>query len=293
MPGPGPGGAAVLRAAAGRTGQLSARPGAACSRGEEIPAPAPSVPPGPRGSRGEMGPGVSLRAARSPRTFQPNRCLQPRTDPCPRCWDAAELVHPALPLGKLRHGWVGTAALPGRARPGPLRLPPAQLGQAGATTGVPLTYPSGCWWTRGCLTGTGPQGSKPHRPPPPPPDCGHLSFGVPLAQHLEPLGAPATAPLSSPQRSDPRLLSQFFFADERVTRVVAEINRLDAELDPQQYLVLLNQLHLSQVQGQPRPQCHPASPGRLWVMSLPSPGSLAGGAGAHHGGVHPHAAAQP
>ncbi|XP_009892007.1 PREDICTED: lateral signaling target protein 2 homolog [Charadrius vociferus] len=47
-------------------------------------------------------------------------------------------------------------------------------------------------------------------------------------------------------RSDPRLLSQFFFADERVTRVVAEINGLDAELDPQQYLVLLNQLHLSQ-----------------------------------------------
>ncbi|KFP04642.1 Lateral signaling target protein 2, partial [Calypte anna] len=44
----------------------------------------------------------------------------------------------------------------------------------------------------------------------------------------------------------PRLLSQFFFADERVTRVVAEINGLNAELDPQQYLVLLNQLHLSQ-----------------------------------------------
>ncbi|PKU37247.1 hypothetical protein llap_12448 [Limosa lapponica baueri] len=50
------------------------------------------------------------------------------------------------------------------------------------------------------------------------------------------------------RRSDPRLLSQFFFADERVTRVVAEINGLDAELDPQQYLVLLNQLHLSQAQ---------------------------------------------
>ncbi|NXJ10413.1 LST2 protein, partial [Odontophorus gujanensis] len=46
----------------------------------------------------------------------------------------------------------------------------------------------------------------------------------------------------------PRLLSQFFFADERVTRVVAEINGLDAELDPQQYLALLNQLHLSQAQ---------------------------------------------
>ncbi|XP_066833113.1 lateral signaling target protein 2 homolog isoform X3 [Anser cygnoides] len=52
--------------------------------------------------------------------------------------------------------------------------------------------------------------------------------------------------LHRPKRSDPRLLSQFFFADERVTRVVAEINGLDAELDPQQYLVLLNQLHLSQ-----------------------------------------------
>ncbi|XP_065590710.1 lateral signaling target protein 2 homolog [Cyrtonyx montezumae] len=50
------------------------------------------------------------------------------------------------------------------------------------------------------------------------------------------------------KRSDPRLLSQFFFADERVTRVVAEINGLDAELDPQQYLALLNQLHLSQAQ---------------------------------------------
>ncbi|KAM9289519.1 lateral signaling target protein 2 homolog [Morus bassanus] len=54
--------------------------------------------------------------------------------------------------------------------------------------------------------------------------------------------------LRRPKRSDPRLLSQFFFADERVTRVVAEINGLDAELDPQQYLVLLNQLHLSQAQ---------------------------------------------
>lgn len=32
-----------------------------------------------------------------------------------------------------------------------------------------------------------------------------------------------------------------------MTRVVADINGLDAELDPQQYLVLLNQLHLSQV----------------------------------------------
>ncbi|XP_019361488.1 PREDICTED: lateral signaling target protein 2 homolog [Gavialis gangeticus] len=54
-----------------------------------------------------------------------------------------------------------------------------------------------------------------------------------------------TAPC--PQRSDPRLLAQFFHADEQVTRVVAEMNCLDAEMDPQQYLALLSQLHLSQV----------------------------------------------
>lgn len=56
-----------------------------------------------------------------------------RTHPCPRCRDAAELVHPALPVGKPRHGWVGTAALPRRARPElPRRAPgpwhsPAEL----------------------------------------------------------------------------------------------------------------------------------------------------------------------
>ncbi|XP_032996348.1 lateral signaling target protein 2 homolog [Lacerta agilis] len=54
--------------------------------------------------------------------------------------------------------------------------------------------------------------------------------------------------LHRPKRSDPRLLSQFFYADERVTQVVTEINCLDVETDPQQYLVLLNQLHLSQTE---------------------------------------------
>uniref|UniRef100_A0A8D0L4S7 Uncharacterized protein n=1 Tax=Sphenodon punctatus TaxID=8508 RepID=A0A8D0L4S7_SPHPU len=39
---------------------------------------------------------------------------------------------------------------------------------------------------------------------------------------------------------------QFFYADEQVTRVVTEINCLDIDTDPQQYLVLLNQLHHSQ-----------------------------------------------
>lgn len=71
-------------------------------------------------------------------------------------------------------------------------------------------------------------------------DSGVAPCGAPLC--VSPIACPPC-----PQRSDPRLLSQFFFADERVTRVVADINGLDAELDPQQYLVLLNQLHLSQV----------------------------------------------
>ncbi|XP_072846035.2 lateral signaling target protein 2 homolog isoform X1 [Pogona vitticeps] len=52
--------------------------------------------------------------------------------------------------------------------------------------------------------------------------------------------------LYRPKRSDSRLLSQFFYADERVTQVVTQINCLDVETDPQQYLALLNQLHLSQ-----------------------------------------------
>lgn len=82
-----------------------------------------------------------------------------------------------------------------------------------------------------------------------PPRLRNGRFGIPLKQRVEMRDGPSIAPLLFPQRSDPRLLSQFFFADERVTRVVAEINGLDAELDPQQYLVLLNQLHLSQVRG--------------------------------------------
>ncbi|XP_068933623.1 uncharacterized protein [Petaurus breviceps papuanus] len=48
------------------------------------------------------------------------------------------------------------------------------------------------------------------------------------------------------KRSDPRLLAQFFFADELVTQVVTEIICLDVQEDPQHYLVLLSQLHASQ-----------------------------------------------
>ncbi|XP_072487239.1 lateral signaling target protein 2 homolog isoform X2 [Notamacropus eugenii] len=54
--------------------------------------------------------------------------------------------------------------------------------------------------------------------------------------------------LNRPKRSDPRLLAQFFFADERVTQVVTEIICLDVQEDPQHYLVLLSQLHASQEQ---------------------------------------------
>uniref|UniRef100_F6XJ86 Lateral signaling target protein 2 homolog n=1 Tax=Monodelphis domestica TaxID=13616 RepID=F6XJ86_MONDO len=52
--------------------------------------------------------------------------------------------------------------------------------------------------------------------------------------------------LNRPKKSDPRLLAQFFFADEHVTQVVTEIICLDAREDPQHYLVLLSQLHASQ-----------------------------------------------
>ncbi|XP_018601530.1 max dimerization protein 3 isoform X1 [Scleropages formosus] len=49
-----------------------------------------------------------------------------------------------------------------------------------------------------------------------------------------------------PKRSDSRPLAQFYFADEEVTRVTAELNAVDLRKDPQKYLVLLNQLRQSQ-----------------------------------------------
>lgn len=81
--------------------------------------------------------------------------------------------------------------------------------------------------------------------------------------------------LHRPKRSDPRLLSQFFYADERVTQVVTEINCLDVETDPQQYLVLLNQLHLSQAElltiiEQIMDECIPKERhGRDYVIKFP------------------------
>ncbi|XP_023694585.1 lateral signaling target protein 2 homolog isoform X2 [Paramormyrops kingsleyae] len=52
--------------------------------------------------------------------------------------------------------------------------------------------------------------------------------------------------LYRPKRSDSRPLAQFFFADEEVNRITAELNGLDLRKDPQKYLVLLNQLRQSQ-----------------------------------------------
>ncbi|XP_060621623.2 lateral signaling target protein 2 homolog [Anolis sagrei] len=81
--------------------------------------------------------------------------------------------------------------------------------------------------------------------------------------------------LHKPKRSDTRLLSQFFYADERVTQVVTEINCLDVETDPQQYLALLNQLHLSQAEllsiiEQIMDECIPTERhGRDYVIKFP------------------------
>ncbi|XP_062977056.1 lateral signaling target protein 2 homolog isoform X2 [Elgaria multicarinata webbii] len=81
--------------------------------------------------------------------------------------------------------------------------------------------------------------------------------------------------LHRPKRSDPRLLSQFFYADERVTQVVTEINCLDVETDAQQYLALLNQLHVSQAEllaiiEQIMDECIPKERhGRDYVIKFP------------------------
>ncbi|XP_063784032.1 lateral signaling target protein 2 homolog isoform X2 [Pseudophryne corroboree] len=52
--------------------------------------------------------------------------------------------------------------------------------------------------------------------------------------------------LNRPKKSDPRLLAKFFYIDEEVSAVVHELQCLDVQKDPQNYLVLLSQLHNSQ-----------------------------------------------
>ncbi|XP_040200358.1 lateral signaling target protein 2 homolog [Rana temporaria] len=52
--------------------------------------------------------------------------------------------------------------------------------------------------------------------------------------------------LNRPKKSDPRLLAKFFYIDEEVNAIVHELQCLDVRKDPQNYLVLLSQLHNSQ-----------------------------------------------
>ncbi|MBN3302138.1 lateral signaling target protein 2 homolog [Amia ocellicauda] len=49
-----------------------------------------------------------------------------------------------------------------------------------------------------------------------------------------------------PKKSDRHPLAQFYYADEEVNRVTAELNGVDLRKDPQKYLVLLSQLRMSQ-----------------------------------------------
>ncbi|XP_056431001.1 lateral signaling target protein 2 homolog isoform X2 [Hyla sarda] len=48
------------------------------------------------------------------------------------------------------------------------------------------------------------------------------------------------------KKSDPRLLAKFFYIDEEVSTIVHELQCLNVRKDPQNYLVLLSQLHNSQ-----------------------------------------------
>ncbi|XP_018407902.1 PREDICTED: lateral signaling target protein 2 homolog isoform X2 [Nanorana parkeri] len=52
--------------------------------------------------------------------------------------------------------------------------------------------------------------------------------------------------LNRPKKSDPRPLAKFFYIDEEVNAIVHELQCLDVRKDPQNYLVLLSQLHNSQ-----------------------------------------------
>ncbi|XP_040261349.1 lateral signaling target protein 2 homolog [Bufo bufo] len=52
--------------------------------------------------------------------------------------------------------------------------------------------------------------------------------------------------LNRPKKSDPRLMAKFFYVDEEVSSIVHELQCLDVRKDPQNYLVLLGQLHNSQ-----------------------------------------------
>lgn len=51
------------------------------------------------------------------------------------------------------------------------------------------------------------------------------------------------------QRSDPHLLAQFYYADEELNQVAAELDSLDGRKDPQRCTLLVSQFRSCQVSG--------------------------------------------
>lgn len=70
-------------------------------------------------------------------------------------------------------------------------------------------------------------------------------------------GYPAAARLAHarcaclPQRSDPQLLAQFYYADEELNQVAAELDSLDGRKDPQRCTLLVSQFRSCQVSAGP------------------------------------------
>jgi hypothetical protein len=52
------------------------------------------------------------------------------------------------------------------------------------------------------------------------------------------------------QRSDPQLLAQFYYADEELNQVAAELDSLDGRKDPQRCTLLVSQFRFCQVSSQ-------------------------------------------
>lgn len=55
--------------------------------------------------------------------------------------------------------------------------------------------------------------------------------------------------LSLLQRSDPQLLAQFYYADEELNQVAAELDSLDGRKEPQRCTLLVSQFRSCQVSG--------------------------------------------
>lgn len=59
--------------------------------------------------------------------------------------------------------------------------------------------------------------------------------------------SPVSTPPPYPQRSDPQLLAQFYYADEELNQVATELDSLDGRKDPQRCTLLVNQFRSCQV----------------------------------------------